>query len=181
MPQVIRVKHRQGETEEEYQERRERTRAEALELPADPGDAEPKQVPRTRTPRATSQKDAIAALLQIPNTLLLMIPATREDALNDAEAEQLTIALDHYQQKDERARRALHRMLAASTVAELLSVLLVLAIPRLARHGLIPQQAAQHLANFAGDQTQQEQPPYVTVPPVVANGNSPTYPMGAFD
>jgi hypothetical protein len=145
-------------------------RSEALDLgdAPEPGDREPKPS-KPRTPRATSQKTAIEALLQIPNTLLLILPATREDALTEPETDALATALDHYQQKDERARRALHRILAASTVAELFSCLLVLAIPRLARHGLLPAVVAQHLANYAAE-TAGQQPPIMTAP-VQANGH----------
>lgn len=156
--EIVRVKHRKGESEEDFELRRATARSQ--DPAARSQDPEPKGR-KAPTPRSTSQKDAIAALLSIPNALLLIFPATRDDALTEPEQEQLVTALDHYQQKDERARRGLHKLLAASTIAELLSVLLILALPRLAAHGLIPASVGKHLEGLAGD-TLPQQPADVT-------------------
>lgn len=182
MASVVRIKHRKGESEEAYELRKAQAiAAKAVASAEPPEDEAPRAPKKPRTPRSSSQKEAIAALVAIPNTLMLMFPATHDDALNEGEAEQLVDALDHYQQKDERARRGLHRLLKASSFAELISVGLMLAIPRLIRHGLLPRTVGQHMANLAAEQAGTEYPPYepaepapeMTAPAPTVNGWEP--------
>ena len=133
------------------------------EKPARP--PKPDAAPRKETAPGPSRKRQIRAVLDPLNATLLETPLAA-DALAPAEAELLTGALDRWQQQSPWLRQALERLAKASGPLGLMGVVALLALPRLARHDLIPDGLSRKLVEWTARDAQP-----VPFPSVGLNGS----------
>ncbi len=134
LPGVTRKRHRR--TKEELAA----ARAENVGMDGLPvEDTAPKtEKSKSPAPRKKSREEDIATLVLSVNAVLEAAPPLRDDALSDVEALQLVKALDAYQLQNETARRVLVGLMERSATGMLVFCVVGIAIPRLARHGLLP-------------------------------------------
>jgi hypothetical protein len=101
-------------------------------------------------PRASrSQADAIGVLVGTLNTIVASIPALRADALTPEEGPRLVWALDQWTQSSASGKRAMGKLAKRSAVIVLAGVCVGIALPRLARRGLIPAEILGGLEDAA--------------------------------
>lgn len=113
----------------------------------------------------TSLKAVIKDLVLTANAAIYTLPWTHEDALTEDEAELLIDGIDKAQQVSPTLKRFLQTGSRLSGWGSLIYATTVIALPRLARHGLIPIPAPK--------ESVQEQP--IEQPITGTNGYSPDF------
>lgn len=114
---------------------------------------------RASAPRGSKARDISLVIGAVNDVVLALAP---EDALSDDEAKLLVHGVDSYQRSDARVAAWLAKAAGASGKLVLLYAVTVIALPRLARHKLIPSfiaerfqaRASEMAATFDGQQAE---------------------------
>lgn len=118
-----------------------------------------KAPPPRATPRGPSKRKDIATFVGACNDLVAAFPQSREGVLSEHEAEILTTGIDKAQQQSPGLQRFFKRAAETSGWLALAYAATVIALPRLARHNLIPKAVTDALGGMLGKNEPEDEPP----------------------